>query len=71
MMLWRKRNGEDAFTGVVQLSRDHPEHGPATPWQFLMGHDVSYYELVDFDDCDGPMVLIDPHRFMQIMSEFD
>jgi len=68
-MLWRKLNGKKAFTGIVQINIDDPEHGQPTFWQ---DHGMdSLFELVDKSDIDGERTLLSPDRFWEIMEKYD
>ncbi len=64
MMLWRKKDGVDTFTGFVQVYGEpvHPMFGSLK---------YNIYRLEDPEDIDGKKWLVTPQDFMREMQNYD
>mmetsp|Transcript_34290 Transcript_34290/g.110106 ORF Transcript_34290/g.110106 Transcript_34290/m.110106 type:complete len:84 (-) Transcript_34290:1864-2115(-) len=65
LMLWRTKNGEDVFTGIV--AREEPNF--RTEWADLGA--PNFYMLEDRDDIDGPRILMNLDDFLREMKQYD
>ena len=65
LMLWRKKNGEDTFTGCIMIQ----EPDTNTAWTDIGRPNI--YKLKDFNNIDGPRTLLTPREFVSEMQQYD
>lgn len=65
LMMWRKKQGRDTFTGCVQIDEPHTN----TAWTAMGVRNV--YKLTDINDTEGVKYLLSPDQFMAEMQQYD